>query len=97
MADTPRVAHLREIEVWIARVRLGAVVFAVLEVGLLSKGYPPGYEGYAWLTTAVFGVGSLVLFVASRRADPRVVGFVALVFDACVIAAFYVFTRTFAP
>ena len=88
MADTPRVAHLREIEVWIARVRLGAVVFAVLEVGLLSKGYPPGYEGYAWLTTAVFGVGSLVLFVASRRADPRVVGFVALVFDACVIAAF---------
>jgi len=88
MADTPRVAHLREIEVWIARVRLGAVVFAVLEVGLLSKGYPPGYEGYAWLTTAVFGVGSLLLFVASRRADPRVVGFVALVFDACVIAAF---------
>jgi signal transduction histidine kinase len=88
MADTPRVAHLREIEVWIARVRLGAVVFAVLEVGLLSKGYPPGYEGYAWLTTAVFGVGSLLLFVASRRADPRVVGFVALVFDAWVIAAF---------
>jgi signal transduction histidine kinase len=36
----------------------------------------------------VFGVGSLLLFVASRRADPRVVGFVALVFDACVIAAF---------
>ena len=88
MGDTARVAHLREIEVWIARVRLGAVVFAVLEVGLLSKGYPPGYEGYAWLTTAVFGVGSLLLFVASRRADPRVVGFVALVFDACVIAAF---------
>jgi signal transduction histidine kinase len=88
MADTARVAHLREIEVWIARVRLGAVVFAVLEVGLLSKGYPPGYEDYAWLTTAVFGVGSLLLFVASRRADPRVVGFVALVFDACVIAAF---------
>jgi len=88
MGDTARVAHLREIEVWIARVRLGAVVFAVLEVGLLSKGYPPGYEDYAWLTTAVFGVGSLLLFVASRRADPRVVGFVALVFDACVIAAF---------
>jgi signal transduction histidine kinase len=88
MADTARVAHLREIEVWIARVRLGAVLFAVLEVGLLSKGYPPGYEDYAWLTTAVFGVGSLLLFVASRRADPRVVGFVALVFDACVIAAF---------
>jgi signal transduction histidine kinase len=88
MADSPRVAHLREIEVWIARVRLGAVVFAVLEVGLLSNGYPPGYEGYAWLTTAVFGVGSLLVFVASRRADPRVVGLVALVFDACVIAAF---------
>ena len=87
-ADSPRLARLREIEVWIARVRLGAVVFAIVEVGLLSKDYPRGYEGYAWITTAVFGVGALLLFVASRRDDPRVVGLVALVFDTCVIAAY---------
>jgi len=60
VADTPRLARLREIEVWIARVRLGAVVFAVLEVGVLSADYPPGYENYAWITTAVFGVGALI-------------------------------------
>jgi signal transduction histidine kinase len=87
-ADSPRLARLREIEVWIARVRLGAVLFAIVEVGLLSNDYPPGYERYAWITTAVFGVGSVVLFVASRRGDPRVVGLLALVFDTCVIAAY---------
>jgi signal transduction histidine kinase len=86
--DSRRIAHLREIEVWIARVRLAAVVFGVLEVGLFSRDYPPGYEGYAWLTTAVFGVGAVLLFVASRRADPRIVGPVALVFDTFVIATY---------
>ena len=87
-ADTPRLARLREIEVWIARVRLGAVVFAVLEVGVLSADYPPGYENYAWITTAVFGVGALLIFFASKRADPRVVGLAALIFDTAVIATF---------
>src|SRR5512133_2456185 len=86
--ESPRRARQREIEIWIARVRLGAVLFGIVEVGLLSTGYPPGYEGYAWITTGVFAVGALLLFVASKRADPRVVGLVALVFDTCVIAAY---------
>jgi signal transduction histidine kinase len=86
--ESPRLARRREIEIWIARVRLGAVLFGVVEVGLLSTGYPPGYEDYAWITTGVFAVGALLLFVASRRADPRVVGLVALIFDTCVIAAY---------
>ena len=86
--DRPRIARLREIEVWIARVRLGAVLFTIVEVGILSEDYPPGYENYAWLTTGVFGVGALLLFLASRRGDPRIVGPVALLFDTCVIATF---------
>jgi signal transduction histidine kinase len=87
-AESARRARLREIELWIARVRLGAVVFAVLEVGILSENYPPGYEDYAWIVTAVFAIGAVLLFAASRRGDPRVVGAVALLFDACVIATF---------
>src|SRR5690349_20557054 len=86
--DSPRLGRLREIENWIARVRLGAVLFAAIEVGVLTEDYPPGYEGYAWIATAVFGIGALLLFLASKRGDPRIVGAVALLFDACVIAAF---------
>jgi hypothetical protein len=87
-AKSERLARLREVEVWIARVRLGAVVFGIVEVGLISTGYPSGYEAYAWMVTGVFGAGAVLLFVASKRIDPRVVGFVALVFDACVIGAY---------
>src|SRR5207302_3949806 len=51
-------------------------------------GYPSGYEAYAWITTAAFGVGAMLLFAASRRFDPHVVGVLALVFDAGVIGAY---------
>jgi signal transduction histidine kinase len=87
-AKSARLARLREVEVWIARVRLGAVVFGIVEVALISTGYPSGYEAYAWMVTGVFGAGAVLLFVASKRIDPRVVGFVALVFDAAVIGAY---------
>ena len=41
--------RLRRTERWIARVRLLAVPFAVVEVGFLSHDYPPGYErGPGW-------------------------------------------------
>src|SRR5205814_4681964 len=87
-AEATRLEGLREVELWIARIRLAAVLFGVVEVGLLSSGYPRGYEAYAWFTTAAFGVGATLIFAASRRFDPRGVGLVALVFDACVIAAY---------
>jgi len=87
-ADSPRAGRMREIEIWIARVRLCAVAFGVVEVGILSEGYPPGYERFAWLTVAVFAVGAGALYVASQRLDPRIVGVVALIFDAAVIATF---------
>src|SRR6476646_2657209 len=86
--DTPRLERQREVELWIARVRLVAVFFAVLEVGILSENYPPGYESYAWIATAVFAVGAVALYAASKRGDPRVVGLLAVLFDTAVIAAF---------
>jgi hypothetical protein len=86
-ARARRLDRLREIEVWIARVRLGAVAFVIVEVGLLSKDYPRGYETIAWLLTGVFGVGAVVLFWASKRMNVRAVGAAAMVFDTCVIAA----------
>ena len=88
MATDGRLGRLREVELWIARVRIGAVLFGIVEVAFLSKGYPRGYETDAWITTAIFGAGALVLFAAARRFDPRPVGVVALVFDACVIGAY---------
>jgi signal transduction histidine kinase len=86
--DTPRIARLREMEVWIARVRLVAVLFGIVEVAFLTEDYPSRYERYAWITTGVFALGAIVLFVASKRADPRMVGIIALAFDTCVIAAY---------
>src|SRR4051794_3755078 len=79
---------MREIEVWIARVRLCAVVFSVIEVGILSEGYPAGYERFAWYAVGAFAIGAFALFVGSGRFDPRYVGVVALAFDTCVIATF---------
>jgi signal transduction histidine kinase len=87
-ADSPRIARLREVEVWIARVRLVAVLFGVLEVGVLSENYPSGYEDWAWIVTAVFGVGAVLLFLGATRFDPRATGVVALLFDTSVIAAY---------
>jgi signal transduction histidine kinase len=86
--ETRNLARAREIEVWIARVRLLAVVFATLEVGLLTPTYPDGYETVAWVATATFAVGALVFFFVSSRAFVPLVGLAALIFDGCVIAAF---------
>ncbi len=89
MSAEPRsLARAREIEVWIARVRLLAVLFAVLEVGLLTATYPDGYEPVAWIATGVFAAGAVVFFFVSKRAFVPVVGLAALIFDASVIAAF---------
>jgi K+-sensing histidine kinase KdpD len=80
--------RLREIETWIAWIRVGAIVFAIFEVGVFSTGYPPEYEAYAWLTTGVFSVGAVCLWALIQRAYALWVGLIALVFDACAIAAY---------
>ena len=88
VTDTFGTRRMREVEVWIGRVRVAAVLFAIVEVGLLSRDYPPGYELYAWIVTACFALGAGLLYVGSQRLHPAVVGVVALAFDASVIAAF---------
>jgi signal transduction histidine kinase len=87
-AEARNLAQAREIEVAIARVRLFAVLFAVVEVGLLTATYPEGYELVAWIATGVFATGAIVFFFVSKRAFVPAVGFAALIFDASVIAAF---------
>jgi hypothetical protein len=63
----------RQIERWIAWVRLFAVPFAVFEVGVISSGYPAGYERWAWIITAVLVVGAAALLDGGTlevRSDP---------------------------
>jgi signal transduction histidine kinase len=91
---THTLERLRQTERWIAWVRLIAVPFAVIEVGLVSTGYPPGYEARAWTITAVFGVGGILFWVLARRdleaQAQRVLGFSALAFDAAIVAGYVV-------
>jgi hypothetical protein len=81
----------RRAELWLAYVRLGGVAFAALEVGVFSTGYPAGYERSAWIITAVFAAGSVLIFAAARKASDRVLvplGLAALSFDIAVISAY---------
>ena len=90
MSDARR---LRELETWIAWVRLGGVAFAALEIGVFTPRFPPGYLTGAWAITGVFGFGTLVLFRlahSDRRERLRAVGFAAVVFDTAVIGAYAV-------
>jgi signal transduction histidine kinase len=81
----------REMERWIAWIRLGAVPFAVFQVAF-SSGYPGGYQTAAWVTTAVFGVGAAVLFLLSRRVltDRALsrLGVAAMAFDFAVVSSY---------
>jgi signal transduction histidine kinase len=80
--------RMRGIDRWIAWVRVGAIGFAVLEVGAFSRGYPAGYESAAWVATAVLAVGAVALWLLSHRAYTPAVGLVAVAFDACIVASF---------
>jgi signal transduction histidine kinase len=83
--------RFEQAERWLANVRLGAVVFAVAEVGLFTEFYPEGYQLWAWLLTAAFAVGSVALFLASRNEQfvmSTAFGWLSLVFDTAVIGGF---------
>jgi len=82
---TPR---LRQAQQWIAWVRVAAIPFAALEVGVFTPRYPRGYERWAWLVTAVFAIGALGLFPLARRAAGREVALAALAFDTSVLLAY---------
>ncbi|HEX6680732.1 MAG TPA: ATP-binding protein [Gaiellaceae bacterium] len=91
---TGELERLRATERWIAWVRLAAVPFAVVEVGLLSTDYPSGYEGLAWLATGLLALGAVLFYFVSRSEvfdrAPRRVGLLALALDTVVIAAYVV-------
>jgi signal transduction histidine kinase len=91
----------RQIERWIARVRLIAVPFAVVEVGVVSSGYPPGYENRAWLVTAFLGVGAIVIWLLARRdlepSAQRILGYAALAFDAAIVGSYVILYYSYEP
>lgn len=81
-----------------AWVRLLAVVFALLEVGIFEADYPPRYEAWAWGISVTFAIGSaLFLFLAYRvpsRSAWRWIGLAALAFDTAVVYG-YILVFTF--
>src|SRR6187551_2093663 len=91
----------QEIERWIAWVRVFAVPFAVVEVGFLSHGFPPGYERWAWISTAALALGAVVIWLLARRdlssRGQSVLGACALVFDVAIVAAFLVIFYAWEP
>jgi signal transduction histidine kinase len=88
---TTDLAHLRDTERWIASVRLGGAVFAVVQV-VLTTGYPQGYLRDAWIITALFAAGAVIVFGLSRRDLPRqrqlLLAVSALVFDTAALSAY---------
>jgi signal transduction histidine kinase len=83
--------RLRDTERWISWIRLGAMPFAIFQVAI-AGGYPEGYERAAWLTTACFCLGTVVLFRMGRREltrrDQVRLGVLALAFDFAVVSAY---------
>jgi len=82
---------MREVERWLAFVRLAGVPFALFQVAIGSN-YPRGYEGWAWFITGCFAAGSLVLLWLSQRDWPlrsqTVLGGGALAFDFAIVSAY---------
>jgi len=86
------VKRLQETERWIAWVRLAAVPFAVIEVGVLSTDYPRNYESWAWATTGALAAGAVAFYFLSRAETfaraPLPIGLLGLALDTAVVAAF---------
>jgi signal transduction histidine kinase len=98
---TAELERRRQMERWIAWVRLFAVPFAVFEVGVISSGYPPGYERWAWIITAVLAVGAVAFWLLARAglglSAQKILGFAALGLDAGVVCAYVVLYYSYEP
>src|SRR2546423_13557002 len=84
-------ARRREIERWVAWIRLGGVVFAVLQIAFFTQRFPAGYLDAAWALTGAFAAGTVLLFWLARAApDGRLgqVGLAAIAFDTAVVATY---------
>ena len=75
----------RPLEWWISVVRLLAVPFAVLQVGLTS-GYPSHYAAIAWALTAALAAGALALY--ATVSESRAYALVAMCFDFAIVSGF---------
>ena len=93
-------ARLRQLERWIAWIRLGAIPWVVLEVGVLTRGYPAGYERLGWLLTGILVAGAIPLFVLSGRElsarAQRDLSLSALGFDTLLLSG-YALVYAFEP
>ena len=83
--------RLRDVERWIAWVRLGAVPFAIFQVAIAAH-YPGHRELWAMLATALLTVGALAFFGLSRRDLPKRalerIGLAALCFDFAIVSTY---------
>ena len=99
VARVPRETSISRTEVWTGWVRLGAAVFAVVEVALLARHRPVSHEGLGWVITALFALGSVALLVLAYRAPRRAwrrIGLLALILDTAAVYA-YVAVYAFEP
>ncbi|HZD87739.1 MAG TPA: ATP-binding protein [Gaiellaceae bacterium] len=83
----------RAVERWIAWVRVGGLVFALLEVGIFTADFPRDYEVAAWAFTGALAAGAAALLALAYRAPAgwlRTLGVAALVFDTAVVSAYAV-------
>jgi signal transduction histidine kinase len=92
--------RLRQIEWWMSWIRVVGVVFAVVELSLVTQDWADGYKRLAWATTAALAVGTGVLFALARRRwslrGQRLLSAAALLFDTAVVVG-YVFVFAFEP
>ena len=89
---SPELERRWELERWISLVRLIAVSWAVIEVGLVTRFSSERYEVAAWVVTGGLAVGALIFFWVGRRGvsgrfQPGVC-LTGLVFDTAVIWAY---------
>jgi signal transduction histidine kinase len=89
--------HLRSQEIWIAWIRLLAVALTVVLVVIGAYVQDDVNATQAWLLTALFAAGSVVLALLARRdwgeRELRALGLSALAFDVAVIYV-YAFSHT---
>lgn len=89
-----RVERLRQIEVWIALVRILAVGWAVAEVGWISGNYPQGYHAWAWAATGALAAAAAVIMLLARRLRSArglwALGVAALAFDVLIVYAYVI-------
>jgi signal transduction histidine kinase len=89
---SPELERRWELERWISLVRLIAVPWAVIEVGLVTRFSSERYETAAWVVTGALAAGAIVFFWVGRRGVPGRyqpgVCLAGLMFDTAVIWAY---------